>query len=266
LVDKLKEFIRYEVKKDENDSGISTNKEQINYNEKRVIDLDPQFGGVITEKTYFDVLCSVGQDKLSGRLIFGMYGREHPLLVKQFGDLCENGGLSVRGERERQSYLNSYIGVAPGTVAIGTTEPVSSELTNSTKLAPFEWDTDVNAAPTPSKTPLHPDRVGTLLTSCPDPIPGSPIECATYMIALGYKAADTGSSTLQPESLKVIGQVMYNGNNIIQHMESSAAAGAEEELPVVVACGRLPAMSAALEVNANEVLDENGKNINQIIR
>ena len=76
------------------------------------------------------------------------------------------------------------------------------------------------------------------------------------------------------KSYTIIGQVMYNGGDVLQEIEACGSTTGEprkfdsQNNPIsikIIDCGRLPAMSKAIEVNENEVLDVNGKNINQVI-
>ena len=65
-----------------------------------------------------------------------------------------------------------------------------------------------------------------------------------------------------------IGQVMYNGQSILQHVEgigSITGQPSQDSEHEIISCGRLPAMSKAIEVADDEIIDKYGKNINQMI-
>ncbi len=78
---------------------------------------------------------------------------------------------------------------------------------------------------------------------------------------------------LQHDSKAIIDNVSSNNiknscSDIVKKREDCDSMAEMRSMvePVTVACGRLPALSAASEANGNEILDENGKNINQLIK
>ena len=233
-------------------------------------DFDPQ--GPVTEKVYLDISID---DKTSKRVIIGLYGYDTPNMVKHFGDLCDGIAYPNREENSTYHYLNTPINkVISGILLAGGSKVYPRAITNPT----LNTSTDIAASTPPSNSNIS-----------PNPIPG--------YIPKRYKHVKFGCLTIAGdeqhmnthiytdfiitfrdvplldrnvnEPWTVIGQVLYAENNILQDIESIGNISGSPLINHdvrIVACGRLPSISKALEVNENEVLDALGKNINQIIR
>lgn len=289
-------------------------------------DLDPQ--SVVTEKVYFDIALPVhdysanaasspcssspssssagavgfgssssedGEKQktrvLTGRVILGLYGQDHPQLVRQFADLCDGQPLAsattdcqdkdkfVQGEGSgaRISYANArFASVHPGqyctgNAVVGAGRGISSAAAGESGPASATAAKSVAARSGPPRTTRH-HKFGVLSTPCPIPADqdgAAARPCSDFTIT--FADCSRVLDGREPPH-RVIGQVMYNGNEVLQHLEFSSVGRTGTEPPsctdraaTIVASGRLPDMSAALEVDPHEQLDEQGKNRNRAI-
>ena len=300
-------------------------------------DLDPQ--GVVTEKVFFDVSVNNNTPK---RIIFGLYGHDYPVLVKNFGDLCD--GIAYYNKETKQSYDYSNTTlhrIIPGVLCQGgveisstpTTEaahqlmtdyatekathtpatpptttadaPATTQTTPTTTTGNFVTDKNGVKTLAPSVSIANiPDIVGDIMTtarSVNGAAAGKYKHCKFGVLstsaseeALGSDRGVVGTDYVitfndaplldrltSSNTYTVIGQVMYNGGEILQEIESFGSTtgtpreykavstdGTEVLQPTIVKimqCGRLPAMSKAIEPQQDEIIDNNGKNINQMI-
>lgn len=255
------------------------------------------------------------QDK-TGRVIIGLYGRDYPQLVKQFGDLCDgtyqnpqdnlhtNANHGVISNPNMYTYKDtSFELIIPDSLCKGGT---NVKLVKGSKNNEFNAENTSNSAFPVSESSIATDsepnfqykprkyrhkKFGVVSTTCTETsIQTTP--CTDFLITfreiaylddgmvgniLSKFAADTKKTTEveyqevgkeASSKYTVIGQVMYNGNDILQHVEhigSITGQPTKNSHHSIEACGRLPPMSKAIEVASDEIIDKHGKNINQLI-
>jgi len=258
----------------------SLNKEKNNNvikNDVDVLDLDPQ--GIITEKVYFDV--SINNQPPS-RIIIGLYGYDYPKLVKQFGDLCDSMGNYNKETNKSFTYQNSkFMKILPGLFCQGGYKiqqitPTNEIIKHYSLEQELIHENNENNENNNSKTmnQFKHTKYGVVSTSLNELLTyKDENKLMDFNITFGsvpiFDRESTTYNNTNNYRMTIIGQVMYNGNNILQSIESCGSiTGKVKDMNDinVVACGRLTKLSKAIEVNNHEILDKNGKNINQIIK
>jgi hypothetical protein len=160
--------------------------------------------------------------------------------------------------------------IAPSAVSIGNLTEIVSDIMTTAR-------SPTGAAPSKYK---H-CKFGVLSTSVSEEALASNKSAVGTDFVITFGAAPLLDRLTSSNTYTVIGQVMYNGGDVLQDIEALGsttgvpreqkvvgADGVERMQPAtvrIVQCGRLPAMSRAIDPQEDEILDVNGKNINQII-